>query len=218
MRFFRYAAVALLIAVAAATPVAAQEYSSVVEQAWRAHQEGDHVHAIPLWDSALLEDPGNVVVRTNLARCLIEARDLDRAEEQLTLVFEREPNRPSAHNLMGRVHRLRGDFDAALEEFQRAISGAPQQAWYHNNLGLTLIDLGQYEEAIPPLRAAISLDPDQPVIWNNLGVARMHRGDLAGARGAFERASALDPSFEKARRNLTAVAARASEAAPDDPE
>jgi Tfp pilus assembly protein PilF len=51
--------------------------------------------------------------------------DLDNAAEQFKGVLGRKPNDPSAHNGMGSVYYLGGDFDRAIDEQQQAVRLAP---------------------------------------------------------------------------------------------
>ncbi len=70
-----------------------------------------------------------------------------------------DPDDPSAHGTLGRIHYLRGEHDAAVLELESALELNPSYALAHYSLGAALLFSGHAEEAKPHLELAIRLSP-----------------------------------------------------------
>jgi Tfp pilus assembly protein PilF len=90
-----------------------------------------------------------------------------------------------AHNGLGVIYSMQGQFDAAVTAFKFAINLAPKSGHLFNNLGHTLYLQGTYAEAVYALEQAANLDPGNARILNNLGLAYVKAGEVAKSRQAF---------------------------------
>jgi tetratricopeptide (TPR) repeat protein len=74
--------------------------------------------------------------------------DLENAEEQFKGALGRKPNDPSAHNGMGSVYYLGGDFDRAIDEQRQAVGLAPGYTYAWHELAGALA--AKYSRDQPP--------------------------------------------------------------------
>ena len=141
--------------------------------------------------SALLKEaqrPGDVRdVRQTLSAVYSNAGKNTKAEEQLALILEADPNDPTANNDLGYLMADEGkELNRAEELIRRAIQLDREQkqpaargeqdddtpnAAYIDSLGWVLFRRGRLPEARRELEKAVSL-PDgksDPVVWDHLG-------------------------------------------------
>lgn len=71
----------------------------------------------------------------NMAECLLRLDELDRAVEIAGEAVERYPQSSRTHELLGRVHRHRGEWDEAITAYQAACSAVPASLESHLRLG-----------------------------------------------------------------------------------
>lgn len=83
-----------------------------------------------------------------------------------------DPNYAEAHNGLGVIYSIQGDFDPALQHLQQAVALAPLASHLHNNLGYTYLLLGRKSEAISAFEQALRLDPENLHARANLTAIR----------------------------------------------
>jgi tetratricopeptide (TPR) repeat protein len=171
---------------------------------------------------ALLQEfsrPGQVRdIRQSLSNVYSTARDFAKAEEQLRLILEADPNDAGANNDLGyimadqnknleeseRLVRKAIDLDLAEKKQGKAVStdGAEANAAYIDSLGWVLFRLGKLDEARAQLEKAASLmaGEDDPVVWDHLGDVYFRQDQVKQARSAWEKAAKL---FELEKRKKT---------------
>jgi len=76
-----------------------------------------------------------------------------------------DDNEAMAHNALGRVQILRGEYDSAIAELRTAIDLNPSSALARYGLGMALLLTEQLGEAISELDTAIRLSPRDPFAW-----------------------------------------------------
>ncbi|HEX2253316.1 MAG TPA: tetratricopeptide repeat protein [Thermoanaerobaculia bacterium] len=141
----------------------------------------------------------------DLARGLLQRREIDRAERALTAALERSPEHPEVLQLLGvlAVARQRPAEGAALLRRAVEAGGQPEA---HYNLSRALLALGEPEAARGELERAVALRPTFTAAWHALGQLREqlagHDAEastlsaaVAGedAAGAYRRALAISP-------------------------
>jgi len=77
----------------------------------------------------------------------------------------------NAHNGLGTVYALLGQYAEAHVEFGDALAHAPENATVLNNIGYTFLLERKPVEAIAPLTRATELAPENPRYSSNLGIA-----------------------------------------------
>lgn len=159
--------------------------------------------------------PGEVRdIRYALSNVYSSARNYAKAEEQLRLILENDPNDATANNDLGYIMADQGK---NLEESERLIrkavdldrdekksgpdihsEGASDNAAYLDSLGWVLFRRGKPDEARTWLEKAVALPGgDDPVVWDHLGDVYFRIQEPARARTAWEKAVTL---YEKEKR------------------
>lgn len=148
-------------------------------------------------------------IRHTLSLVYSGARDYDKAEEQLLLLLDSDPNDATASNDLGYHWAEQGkNLEAAEKLIRKAIELERQQrvtgtaldteadrdnAAYTDSLGWVLFRRGRHDAARKELEKAVLLPDgaDDPVVWDHLGDVRAQLGDRAGAKEAWGKAVEL---------------------------
>jgi tetratricopeptide (TPR) repeat protein len=131
--------------------------ATVVRQAARlAGTLGRFEEAIRLDRRAVEVDPLSAPAQLNIALNSLYAGRLDEAEAACRKVLELNPEFPSAHMWMGRVHLMRRDPAAALREVERE----RDPLWRRFGLALALHASGRKAEAEAALRELVEKHAD----------------------------------------------------------
>jgi tetratricopeptide (TPR) repeat protein len=157
-------------------------------------------------------------VRHALAHVASAARQFDRAEEQLRMILELDPNDASAHNDLG--YQL-ADQGRKLDEAERLIRRAleldrlrktdslknedveeeDENAAYLDSLAWVLFRRGRLAEAQALLERAVVLPEGaaDPIVWDHLGDVYVRLGRTAEAEKAWSTARGL---YDTEKRSL----------------
>jgi len=140
-------------------------------------------------------DPSNLDARAALARGLIAAGNLARAETEVAELLKGAPNSAAVHAVNGSLQASRSNAGAARRSFERALELSP--GFIDALAGLTYLDI----LAKDPARAIARLEPEiarHPTTAPLLGLlARGYSaaGDEAKAEQTLRRAVTVDPRF-----------------------
>jgi tetratricopeptide (TPR) repeat protein len=184
-----------------------------------------HADAAARFDEALRRTPDYLPARVKLAEALVDAGDLDRAE-QLFAELRREPAaEPAVEFGLGRVAAARGRHDAAAAHFERAVALFPEFGAAYYTLALSYRALARRDAAAralernaqygprwpalddPVLAAVAALRDDAETAFRR-GLALAGADDVEGAIAAHEAALARDPSIAQAHANLISLYGR----------
>lgn len=83
---------------------------------------GHYEEAIETCRTGLSRHPGYLSARVTLGRALIETRELDAAEAELSLVLKAAPENLAAIRGLADIHHQRGDLGNALAFYRRALA------------------------------------------------------------------------------------------------
>lgn len=108
---------------------------------------------------------------------LIEAGQLQAAEQALREALEADVTFGPAHNNLGKVYFEQGKLYEAAWRFEYAIELMPDQPEPHNNLGLVMEAARRLDAAIEHYEQAHELAPENVEILGNLVRSRLRRGD-----------------------------------------
>ena len=154
-------------------------------------------------------------IRQTLSVVYSSAGKVAKAEEQLTMVLDADPNDATANNDLG---YLMADHNHDLDRAERLIRKAIQldreqkksaardeqdedapNAAYIDSLGWVLFRRGRLAEAGRELEKAVALPEGKtdPVVWDHLGDVYFRLGKLPRAKEAWQRAITL---FDTERR------------------
>lgn len=106
-----------------------------------------------------------------LGRFLQEQQRLDDAAAAYRKALALDPKHADAHNGLGTVFALRGEFGAAHASFAAALAQAPENPAVLNNIGFALLLERRPGEALEPLTRATELAPENPRYSSNLVLA-----------------------------------------------
>lgn len=110
----------IVVAVAFAVSVAAQQPSPDVRKAFGMLQSGDAAGAVRILEDLTQREPKNVFALRVLGASYIRTKDYDKALSVLGQSLQIDPNSPAARYNTGVAYALKGDKDAAFTWLQKA--------------------------------------------------------------------------------------------------
>jgi tetratricopeptide (TPR) repeat protein len=141
-------------------------------------------------------------------------RELEKAEEVLRQVLDREDRFADVHDMLGVISHARGNFIAAERHFERALEINPQYTEAALNLAVTYNDRGKYEAA-RQVYTRIKGRPSGPIqtldpfargklanMHADIAQAYVDSGLAREAIGELQRAVELCPEFADLRTRL----------------
>jgi tetratricopeptide (TPR) repeat protein len=142
-----------------------------------------------------LTEPSNPAAGTALARSLVAAGDVARAETEIAELLKRLPHSPVVHALNGTFHASRSNAVAARSSFERALELSP--GFLEALGGLTYLDLMAKapEQAIARLEAEIARKPTSAPLLALLARVYSAASDQSKTEQALRRAVSVDPRF-----------------------
>ena len=124
-----------------------------------AKASGKLAEAASDYEAALKIEPGNMLVRTNLAQTLVDMARFDDAAIQIARVTRPMPNYAEGQFVSALVFVGKKDFDKANEAAKRAVQLTPTDGRYELLAGSLALQLGQPAEAEQYLSAAVTAMP-----------------------------------------------------------
>ncbi len=169
---------------------------------------GNGAGAAEAWEQAAALDPGNLTLRSDLAKTFEQAGQLDRAVAALEAVVERAApaERLTALREIARLQQQRDDFDGARSALQRALALTGRSHWMRPELQQTLIRLhqraGREAELVDAWeREAAAAPRDAARLWR-LGELFGELGDADREATSLEQVIELTPRDRDARQRL----------------
>jgi Flp pilus assembly protein TadD len=185
-------------------------------QVRNARDAGDGDYIARTLSRRMLEEPGNLDVRLELARHYMETGQPELAAEHYRLAGERFPDNVAIQVMLARTLRGMGLRQAAAEQLERFTSTRPQQsADALSMLGILRDELREYKAAEAAHRAALALVPVSDRLHNNLGYNLLLQGNKQGAAAEFRKALDLAPDSRVARNNLAMAMAADEQGTPE---
>jgi Tfp pilus assembly protein PilF len=124
----------------------------------------------------------------------LQQRDLNRAEQILRSVLQRQPKNLRAHHLLGLVYFQRGDANLAEMELRAAAADPKATAPVFYDYGIILLSENRFLEAARQLEKSARLNPNDPLTLVFLGRAYHELNYTRKANELFQRAVQMDPS------------------------
>ncbi len=118
--------------------------------------------------AALLENPENNLVRTNLGQVYLRLRKFREAETQFLESLKRDPSDYRSRNNLGMIYRLDGRLEEASEAFEQVVREVPDYVPGLVNRAIDLARVGRIEDAERMLERALRLDPQNPTVQFHL--------------------------------------------------
>jgi Flp pilus assembly protein TadD len=193
-----------------ATPAPAQP-SAWEQQIRNAVNLGEGDYQLAMLRQKVAAEPGNIVVRVELATSYRERGFTDVALEISRLAAARFPESGAAELSLVRDLRevkQRPEAIASLQEFLKTHpdSGPEFYSW----LGILRDESGLWAAGEPAHRKALALAPATDYLHNNLGYNLLMQKKNEAAAGEFREALQLNPASQMARNNLGIALAQAN--------
>jgi tetratricopeptide (TPR) repeat protein len=165
--------------------------------------------------AALALAPEAARLHVDLANCLVELGDLDRADEAIRRAIALDPTDAFAHCVHHTVLDERGDAEGAEAAIRHAIALDPESAEYRSALSWLLLQREEWEPALAAAEVALALDPHDRDALITRVFARVQLGRLDAAIADARRQLSSDPvdAGSHAMLGLTAMAAGDHESA-----
>lgn len=178
------------------------QLASWLDQAMRAHQQGQLAQANQLYNTILKNDPKNVGALHMQGVLAYQTGHLQMAVDLIGQAIKHAPQDAAPHVNRGLALGAMQRHEEALAHFEQAIRLQPELAAAHVNRGITLNTLSRPLEAVASYDQAISLDPRVAAAYNNKGNALRKLERLDEALACYQQAVALDPQDVDACQNL----------------
>ncbi len=149
--------------------------------------------AIQQFKAALKLKPGDVTVKVDLARLLLDDRKPQQAIAEAKDVLKVNPADVDALETLARAFLAENNSVEALAELNRAIQQNPQNGALYAALGQLRQSQGDVQGAIDAFQHAVQLSPHDAPAYSELGELLLHQHQFAAAHDVLQRALALDP-------------------------
>jgi tetratricopeptide (TPR) repeat protein len=159
---------------------------------------GNRTEALRQAEAAKLSEPSNLDAKVALARSLIAAGNLARADAEIADLLKAAPDSAVVASLQGTLLASRNNATAARAAFERALQASP--GFLEALGGLTYLDLQAKNPAaaLARLDADLKRQPGRPQVLALVARAALVAGDAARTEQALREAIAADPRFTPA--------------------
>ena len=159
---------------------------------------GDTASALRFAEEAKQAQPTSFDARLALARSLVVAGNLARAEPEIAQLLKQAPNHSGVHAVNGMHLARTNNIPAARQAYQRALDLSP--GLLEALSGLTYLDVSARNsaQAIARVEAEITRQPTSGALFVLLAQAHRGAGDAAKEEQALRRAVSVDPRLTDA--------------------
>lgn len=196
----RQVASALLLIAAPAAVLAADPPPASARDALDALYSGETAKAVAICRALLATEPGNAVVRRNLARVLRESGALEEALVHYDVLLASDAD-PQLRVAAAETAELAGQPERALAYLEAAERSA--DTLYVS--ALALADSGRRTEALAALAGTLELQPFHPMAWFRQAQLQHELGELERAQESFLKALAQEPNLTAAYLPLARI-------------
>lgn len=178
------------------------EADEVFQRAQDLHLGGKVSESIPLYRSALEQNPNDAEGHFFLGLALFQTGKLTEAADSIRRAIGVDAGVAEFHCDLAKVLFQLGDFGGAIATSRRALELQPDFPEAQVNLGNALCRTRAFDEGIVAYRRAIELEGERQDVLNNLGMAHLTLGEIDAAKDFFGRAMKIDPNDAAAHSNL----------------
>lgn len=139
---------------------------------------------------------------------LLQAEQIEVAEEVLAAILAEVPGHPDALHFMGVVRHTQGRSDEAIALIRESLAQGPENEGAWNNLGNVLLGAGRIDEAAQAYARSTQIAGERPGSagpLNNLAILYRKQGRFLEAEAACRHAIELRPDFADAWYTLSQV-------------
>jgi len=145
----------------------------------------------------LQKQPGDQIVRLNLAGLYASTRKYEAALSEYEQINRAAPDRPEILNDMAWLYQKQGNVTRALSLSEHAHKLAPENPIFMDTLGWILLQQGEQRRALSLLGKAAKLAPKHPAIQYHYAAALARSGDVEKARKVLQQLLKVAPSFRE---------------------
>ncbi|MBF0357070.1 MAG: tetratricopeptide repeat protein [Magnetococcales bacterium] len=166
-------------------------------------QAKDYTATVKSTSDGLKIDPDNGELRFNRAMAYDKLDQWQKAEKDLRIYIEQNPNDAHALNYLGYTWAEKNIYlEEAKSLLERAVALAPDDGFVADSLGWVLYRLKNYKESLNRMQNAVRLEPKDPTIHEHLGDVLHALGKTQEAMEMWEKALKLDPSNLKLKNKI----------------
>lgn len=173
-----------------------------LDQAMRAHQQGQLAQANQLYNTILKSDPKNVGALHMQGVLAYQTGHLQMAVDLIGQAIKHAPQDAAPHVNRGLALGAMQRHDEALAHFERAIALRPELVAAYVNRGITLKELGRPQEAVASYDQALALEPQLAAAYKNKGNALRQLERPNEALECYRQALALEPQDVEVCQNI----------------
>ncbi|MEM7666279.1 MAG: sulfotransferase [Pseudomonadota bacterium] len=148
-----------------------------------------------LLESAVAFEPDNVQLRLDYIDVLRRRQKSERACEEATTLYERDPDNPLFQSRLAIESMQAGDYDRAFELFDAVLEKLPRDHSTLTSKGHALKTMGQQDEAVANYRKAYEVKPDHGDAYYALANLKTYRFNEAEIAAMREQAARPDLAF-----------------------
>jgi len=170
---------------------------------------GEHDEARELLEQVIIRDQNFIRLYQShmlLSWLLVEAGEIEAAENQLKRVLQDGFQSPQAYSALGYCQWRQGRTEFALESYRKALALDTENTTAVNGLGYLLAESGEDpQEAVDLCRRAVKAAPDNMAYRDSLGWALFRIGKVAEAIRFLTEALIHRPEEKIIKEHLEAV-------------
>ena len=182
-------------------------------------RQGRSDAAQPLFNHAVILEPGSAVAHFGTGRVALAQRDYPRAVAHLEKALALDAQATAAHYQLGMAYRGLGDLAKAeaqlaqkgnieprpIDPLMREVDNLLESAEAYNVRGGRELEAGHWSAAAEDFRKGLAVRPSDPSLRHRLGTALYQMGDATGAVEQFREVIRASPDFAKAHFSLGVV-------------
>ena len=151
---------------------------------------------------AVAKNSNNPAAHYVLGMRALDAKNYQKAEEELTLATKQDPTNGVYWYQLGRVQAMQQKFGPAATSFQNAIKYEPTLASAYYNLGYVQDKSGNQTAALESYKNAYRVDPKYEKAYIAAARLMANKADYSGAAQAFSSAVKINPSNAQTYQEL----------------
>jgi tetratricopeptide (TPR) repeat protein len=151
------------------------------------------------------------LILTVILTIIYSGRTIARAHEWKTRkslwlsAEKRGPYSARAHNNLGDVYGIEGNWEKSIFHFKRAIEINPYYSEAIHNLANTLMQLGYMEQAKELFLQSLEINPGLYQATHKLGLIEYELGNEETAMEYFKKTLEIEPSYAPAMQSIQAL-------------
>ncbi len=157
---------------------------------------------VRLLRKTLEKEPNNTGARKELAKLLLEGRNVDEAISEYRKIADLDPQDIDTHKTLAALYREKGDVRKAVKEYEKLLSSFPEKLDVLNTLATLYYEQDAPDKAIETYKKITQLTPDDPDAHESLGKLYEHTRYFDKAIQEYEKVVNLAPERIKVEESI----------------